>query len=197
MARLARSGIVRLLKVALPLAALLLIAALFLVGDREDRGGGLGFSGVEFDGEGLRMAQPRFTGLTPDGLPFRVTADWALPDGPDPEHVGLGPLEGQLTLDDGRVATIAADGGDLRPREELLSLRGGVVATLSDGWRVEASGATLDGTAQTLSAAGPVRGAGPSGEIEAASMRAARVGESHYVWFEGGVRVRIDPPAAR
>lgn len=196
MARLARSGIVRVLKVVLPLTALLLISALFLVGQRDESEPGLGFSGLEIDGEqGLRMAEPRFTGLTPDGLPFRVTAEWALPDGPDPERVGLGPLEGAVTLDDGRIATIVADAGDLRPKLERLTLRGGIVATLSDGWRVEAPGATVDGRAQTLTATGPVRGAGPSGEIEAGSMRAARDGETHYVWFEGGVKVRIDPAA--
>jgi hypothetical protein len=42
-----------------------------------------------------------------------------------------------------------------------------------------------------------VRGVGPAGDISAATMRAARVGDNAYLWFEGGVTVRIDPNAAR
>lgn len=189
----ARSGLVRLLKVALPLAALGLAAAVFVI-QRGDRLAGVDIAGLGVDlSQGLRLAAPVFTGRTPDGLPFRATAEWALPDGPDPERVGLGPLEGQIDLDAARRLTLTAAGGEIMPKTERVLLQGGVEARTSDGWRLRVESAEIDLATQEMRGVGPVTGAGPGGELEAGAMRAVRRGESQYLWFEDRVRVRIDP----
>ena len=52
--------------------------------------------------DGLRMLSPSFTGRTPSGEPYIVTADWALPDSPNPNRIGLRGIEATMTLKDGR-----------------------------------------------------------------------------------------------
>ncbi len=193
----ARSGIVRFLKVALPLAAVGLVAALFLA-SRSDLGRGVGVSAIDFDvTEGLRLSEPRFTGVTRDGQPFAVTADWALPDGPDPDRVGLGPVRGEIEIDPHRRATLTAEGGEIRPKLSTMRLEGGVAGATSDGWRLTAPRADIDIKAETLAAQGPVAVSGPAGDIAAGAMRAARRDGAFVVWFEDRVRVRIDPARAR
>ncbi|WP_139284020.1 LPS export ABC transporter periplasmic protein LptC [Rubrimonas cliftonensis] len=205
-----RSGVVRVLKIALPLGALALVAALFFATGR-DRGEGLGMSGVTFSAtDGLRLTSPRFTGRTDAGAPFEVRAEWALPDGPDPSVIELGPVVGGISLDGhgeghgdgegaagGRRLTLSADGGELRPKEERLSLSGGVTARTSDGYILTVTRAEADLAAGTMRAEGPVRGSGPAGTIEAQALEASRRDGAGHVRFSGGVRVRIDPQAAR
>jgi len=193
----ARSGIVRFLKVALPLAALGLVAALFLV-SRGDIGRGVSVSAIDFDvTDGLRLSQPRFTGVTRNGQPFVITADWALPDGPDPDRVGLGPVRGEIEMDAARRVTLTAQGGEIRPKLNTMRLEGGVAAETTDGYRLSAARADIDMKAETLAADGPVAVSGPAGDIASGSMRAARRDENLVVWFENRVRVRIDPERAK
>jgi lipopolysaccharide export system protein LptC len=194
MAADSRSRAVRALKLLLPAAALALTVTVFVLGDRDE---GFSLSDVDFSVmDGLRLSNPEFTGRMPDGSPFSITAEWAIPDGPDPERVELGPMRGEARLADGRVARLRADGGDARPKAETLTLEGDVATQSSDGWSMRVPRADLDLGRQTMRAAGPVRGEAPFGEIDAGSMRAARIDESHYIWFEDGVRVRIDPSKA-
>jgi len=193
----ARSGIVRFLKVSLPLAALWLVAALFLV-SRGDIGRGVSVSAIDFDvTDGLRLSQPRFTGVTRNGQPFVITADWALPDGPDPDRVGLGPVRGEIEMDAARRVTLTAQGGEIRPKLNTMRLEGGVAAETTDGYRLSAARADIDMKAETLAADGPVAVSGPAGDIASGSMRAARRDENFVVWFENRVRVRIDPERAK
>jgi lipopolysaccharide export system protein LptC len=189
------SGAVRILKIGLPLVALGLILLIF-VAPRDQLS--FSFSDMEFDlREGLRLEGPRFSGADSAGRPFTIDAEWALPDGPNPETVALGPVRGEALLQDGRRLTLTAGAGAIRPKAREVRLEDGVTVRTEDGWRAEAPSATADLDAETLTVPGPVSGAGPSGEIEAGSMRAARRADGDYIWFEDGVRLRIDPAVAR
>jgi lipopolysaccharide export system protein LptC len=191
-----RSRLVRLLKLALPVAAVGLAAAVFLI-QRDGGGGGLSMSGLDFTEDGgLRLNNPQFSGRTPNGQPFSVTAEWALPDGPDPERVQLGPLTGEIRLSPERTAFLSAEGGEARPKEQTLRLSGDVALRSDDGYSLTVAAADLDARNRRMTAEGPVRGAAPFGDLESGSMRAAQVGETNYMWFEDRVRVRIDPARA-
>jgi lipopolysaccharide export system protein LptC len=187
------SNAVRILKIGLPLAALGLVLLIF-VAPRDRFSIDLGSLDYSFE-DGLRLENPRFSGADAAGRPFALTAEWALPDGPDPETVALGPLNGETRLEDGRVVTLSAGGGEIRPKARALSLSDGVVVETSDGWRVTAPAASADLEAETMAAEGPVEGTGPSGALEAGAMRAARRADGDYIWFEQGVRLRITPAA--
>ncbi|TVQ57456.1 MAG: hypothetical protein EA355_04410 [Rhodobacteraceae bacterium] len=192
-----RAARIALLKIALPLTALALIAAVFVFPrDRLTQGLSVDRVAVSMI-DGLRLDRPRFTGETSDGRPFTVTADWALPDGPDPESVRLGPVEGRVEAQEGLRVTLSAGGGELRPNARTLRLQDGVSLVSSDGHRLTASAALADLDAGALTAEGPVFGDGPLGSVESATMRAARRAEGDYIWFEGGVRVVIRPGGAR
>lgn len=188
--------IVRWLRVLLPVLALGLLMLVFL-SPRDLLIGRIGLSGISFDPEhGLRLERPRISGEGPDGLPFVVTSDWALPDAAEPTEILLGPLTAEVLLRGGQVVRLAADAGAYRPSDRLLGLSGGVVVTTDDGYRMTAPEASADLADGSLRVAGPVEGRGPLGRIDAASMRAARRPSGNYMWFEGGVTVRINPEAA-
>lgn len=196
-----RAILVRVLKIVLPLVALGIFAALFVVNSS------LFNSGVSFDGlgaeggDGLRLTNPRFTGATKQGEPFLITAAWALPDGPKPQKVDLSEVQGEINLADGRVVTIKAAEGVFLPETRHVSLSGDVTLDTSDGYRLTAARAALDSGAEILTASGGVTARGALGEIAAEEMRAtkapeggANTGEGAYIWFEKRVKVRIEQP---
>ncbi|MEX2518397.1 MAG: hypothetical protein WD969_03580 [Paracoccaceae bacterium] len=200
-----RLRIVGLFKIGLPLFALGVFAALFVFnGARYDSR--ISFDGVDLSAldDGLRLTNPRFTGATKRGEPFTVAAAWALPDGPKPETIELSEVTGEINLADGRLVTIAAAGGMIRPKANHVALSGDVRLVTSDGYRLEAEHAALDAETEEMTASGGVMAEGPLGRITADRMRATRTpspdtegapgGEDAYIWFENRVRVRVEQP---
>jgi lipopolysaccharide export system protein LptC len=169
------SRAVRWLKIGLPLLALLLLSAVFLL--PRDKGFDVGLIYSTADllalGEGLTVSNPRFTGSTEAGEPFIVTAVAAVPDGPDPSLVTLEAPRAEIEQA-GRLITLTAATGVLRPKESRLALSGGVMLVTSDGYRVSTDRIEADIKAGALTAPGPVRARGPQGAIEAGSFRAER-----------------------
>ncbi|MFV0474752.1 MAG: hypothetical protein ACK5MQ_11190 [Pikeienuella sp.] len=198
-----RALIVRALKIALPAAALAVFAALFVFnGARYD--GGISFEGVDLSAldEGLKLTNPRFTGATGRGEPFSVAAEWALPDGPDPERVDLSGVKGEIELESGRMVTLEAVAGVLLPKTRAVTLSGGVRLTTSDGYSLTAAAAAFDPEADEVTASGDVMAESALGRITADEMRARRApeaegqsGEDAYIWFENRVKVRIEASA--
>lgn len=185
---------VRLLKVVLPTLAVTLILAVFLF-PRTLLIDSISLSGMSFNpSEGLRLLAPHFTGTTDAGDPFDVRADWALPDAPDPTSIDLGPLEGNIRLRGNEILRLTAAAGNYRPKDETMSLRGGVTLDSGSGYRLSVADADIDLAGETLRAEGPVEGTGDSGRISAGSMRVERHGGNNYIWFEGGVRVIVTSP---
>lgn len=190
---------IRALKFILPTAALAVFASLFLFSNARFSDG-ISFDGVDFSSleEGLKLANPRFTGTTNRGEPFIVSADWALPDGPQPEKVELSNVVGEFVLKDGLLITLSADMGVLRPDDKVLNLTEGARLTTSDGYVVSASSAIINADTEEMQATGQVVASGPIGKITSDSMRASRIDvngdDSAYIWFEKRVKVRIDQP---
>lgn len=201
--------LVRGLKIALPLLGLALLASLFLL-PRETRLDGLVIE-TSADllalGEGLAVTRPRIAGATAEGEPFVVSADRAVPDGPDPAEVTLERVRAEFLQAEGRGITLSAETGALRPKARTLSLSGDVALDTSDGYRVRTGRVEADLEAGTLVAPGPVRAEGPQGAIEAGRFSAHRIappdGDAEaalggprpgdYLRFEGGVRVTWTP----
>jgi len=142
--------------------------------------------------DGLRMLQPSFTGRTPSGEPYVVTADWALPDSPKPNRVILKGIEATMTLKDDRIATILATNGSFFPQIKRLRIEDGVALTTSDGYRLDTAAATIDAGERTLLTDGAVSATGPAGSIRADLLEALDA-EDRIVKFTGNVRVTIEP----
>ncbi|MEM9724169.1 MAG: LPS export ABC transporter periplasmic protein LptC [Pseudomonadota bacterium] len=181
----------RALRLALPLAAIAVVSAVFIFASRsgiEDARSAL-VDGIALAG-GLEVSNPRFSGVLSDGSPFRVQAAIAQPDGPDPERVTLRDVNGQLRLEDARELTITSSDGVFRPKDEVLNLEGDVVATTSDGYRLTSDRLDVDLATRSSTTPTAVRIDGPLGEITAERMD-ARVEEGLIANFYGDVRVVI------
>lgn len=191
------SRLVTWMKVALPLAAVALIAVIFLSArDRGDLSDIFTAEELARLGAGMRLDNPRFAGVTDAGEPFVVRADWALPDSAMPRIVDLEEPRGEIELNDGRTIEVAAASGRLDRRRESATLTGGVTLETSDGHRIETERVRVDFEARTANAPGPITAEGPRGSVEAGSMRAAG-GETGLadgqIWFENRVRLVFIP----
>lgn len=191
------SRLVALMKVALPLGALALIAAIFL--SARDRGELTDiFTPEELArlGAGLRLDNPRFAGVTPDGEAYVVRADWALPDSAMPRRIALERPRGEIELEDGRTISMAADEGELDRRAKTATLTGNVTTETSDGYRMATDRVELDFDRRSAWTPGAVTLEGPRGRIEAGTMRAEAGPEGladGQIWFENRVRVVFIP----
>ena len=196
------SRIVAVLKRGLPLVALGLLAALFLVQTDDTIGGGVVFSkgDVEALGSGLRITNPTFTGTTESDDRFRFTAEEVVPDAAPPTRAAITGLAGTLELKDGPVVGLEADSGDLHIPTQRLDMTGAVKIESSDGYRMLADKATLDLKAGTLVAGDKVVSTGPLGEITSRNLlvsQATATGEARRFSFAGGVRLIYDPPDSK
>jgi lipopolysaccharide export system protein LptC len=195
------SQAVRWMKIALPLAALGLIAAIFL--SARDKGELSDLFTVEelaTLGAGLKLDNPRFAGVTAKGEAFSLRADWALPDSAMPRIIDLERPEGEIEMADGLIVSASAATGRMYRKRELLVLEGSVVLDDSDGYHIETGRLELDLDSKTAFAPGRIVGTGPRGRIEAGSMRAVagkqqgRDGdEGGKIWFENRVRLVFIP----
>ncbi len=188
------------MKVLLPLGAVALIAAIFVTArDKGDKGDLTTiFTAEELATlcAGLRLDNPRFAGVTEQGEPFAIRADWALPDSAMPRFIDLERPEGEIEMNDGRTVAATAAVGRMHREEKTLVLGGGVVLDTSDGYHVETDLIEIDLDAKTANAPGPVSGTGPRGQIDAGSFRAV-AGEDSVgagkIWFENRVRLVFIP----
>jgi lipopolysaccharide export system protein LptC len=189
----AYSRVVAWLKVLLPLAAVAVIAVLFVSAQKSSDLTEI-FTAEELValGAGLRLDNPRFAGVTPEGEPFAIRAEWALPDGAMPHFVDLERPEGEIELNDGRTLSASADTGRMHREQKTLVLKGTVVLDTSDGYHIETGQLEIDLDAKTAKGPGPVSGSGPDGAIDAGSFR-AEAGEAGAgdgkIWFENRVRL--------
>lgn len=192
---------VRWAKVALPVGALLLIGAIFLVGRGLEPPDAL-LSAEELArlSAGMKLEQPRFAGRTEAGEPFVLRAVTAEPDGAMPNRILLDAPDGELTLADGRLVTGRSNTGTMLRLEERLILDGDVLLESSDGYRFETGRLIVNLGERRSKSIGPIRGSGPAGTIDAGSMRlvAGPEGENATrIFFEDGVRVLFIPAEAR
>jgi lipopolysaccharide export system protein LptC len=185
------------MKVLLPLGAVAVIAVLFLSAQKQGDLADI-FTAEELItlGAGLRLDNPRFAGVTDQGEPFAIRADWALPDSAMPRLIDLERPKGEIEMNDGRTIAVSAASGQMRREQKILVLEGEVVLDTSDGYRVETELIEIDLAANTAKGPGPVTGTGPLGEIQAGSFRAdaGKGGERNgQIWFENRVRLVFIP----
>lgn len=150
---------VRRLRMALPIGALVVIAAFVLmmvVRSLFSNFGGLTMASLTVEGTKVTMDKPRLTSARQDGGGYVMTADRAIEDVTNPDEVELVNVDGDL-------------GGHGRPPLKLTSTRGhfnstketmdlwGVVGLRTGDYRVEMTKASIDFKAGVYKTAEPVR----------------------------------------
>lgn len=191
---------VRWMKVTLPLGALAMVGAIFLLGRSLDGAETL-LTAQEIAqlSAGMKLDNPRFAGRTAGGEPYVLRASWARPDGAAPTRIGLSEPSAEIRLEDGRLIDGRSDTGIFFRTDEILRLDGTVTIETSDGYRFETERLDINIGERKGRSPGAVEGTGPQGSIEAGAMRFVDEGAkgTPSFFFDGGVRVVFIPEASR
>ncbi len=198
-----RSRLVSILKVGLPLVALGLISALFLIqGDEGGNQGEVLFSqgDIEALGNGLRVSNPTLTGTTQTSDRFRFTADLVIPDAAPPTRAEVTGLQGRMEFANGPIVDVKAPNAELELKTQRMTLSGLVRIVTSSGYRMHANKMLLDLSLGELEASESVETTGPLGRITSGTLRIEPEGKSqtntaHLISFGNGVRLLYHPPA--
>ncbi len=186
---------VHLMRIALPSAAILLVALVLiwpLVYEGQP-GFTLIFSELDNFDDTLRMKNPRFVGSDGQDRLFSIEAQSAYQAAVDDENVYLEGIVADVRMDEKFWIALDAPTGILRREADILELAGQVNVFSSLGYEIHGRQFRLDLKEGVVVSDTQVFGQGPLGTFEAAGMRADVEGGSFEL--SGGVRMTIYPRA--
>jgi lipopolysaccharide export system protein LptC len=195
------SQVVAILKIVLPLVAVGMLLGLFVFQPESERGGEIVFSEADLAalGQGLRISNPTFDGVTRDADRFSFSAELVVPDAAPPQRASITALTGTIAFAGGGDMALRADGGAVDLPNQLLQLSGAVQIDTSQGYRVTADRVDVDLESGRIEGGDDVRGTGPLGRIRSGRLvvgpAAPETGDRLFT-FGNGVRVIYDPPVA-
>jgi len=190
------SRMVRALRVAVPTAVVLSMAAIVFVSVYNPFRmllpklpvdiGSLVVSGTK-----ITMETPHMAGFTPDQRPYEVWAKTATQDLTDPDHVDLRTLRAKVLMED-RTTTITLDArtGLFDSKAQLLDLRKDIFLQSSSGYEARLSQALVDIGKSTVTSEEHVDVKLLNGTLTSDKLRILNGGE--VVRFEGNVVLNLD-----
>lgn len=190
------SRIVAFLKVLLPLAALAILATLFLLSRGAKYDSAIPFAETEVAErtEGQQITQPLFSGTTPNGDEIIVSAAVARPGG-ETKPAEATTVSARLTRADGQRVTLDSDLASIDLPADMATFSGDVRVATSTGIIVHTD--VLKTALQGVSGNTPgrVTGTAPFGDLEAGQMEfgAKSPGEPLHMLFKSGVKLVYDP----
>lgn len=181
---------VRLLKLALPLAALFGIgffsAATFLVS--ADTAPVAAKPVTMTDGR-IVMAKPKLEGFTADKRPYKMVAERAIQNGAKSGEVELQIITADLPFGKDATATLTADNGVLDNAASKLELTDNIILVTSDGMTAKLSTAQIDIANSSVRSDKPVDIDMDGSRLTADSMKIMNGGK--IMIFERRVRMNI------
>ena len=192
------SRLVGWLKIMLPLAALAVLATLFLFARNIDPSDAIPYAEVDVQD---RLREPRMTnaaysGMTRDGTAINLRADAAVP-GQNGQAKATG-LSARLEAPDGSVTDIQAALGQMDQAAGQVSLSDGVSIVSSSGYSIRTETLTMALDRTSVVAPKSVAADGPVGKITADGMvlNSADDGSGKYqLVFTGNVKLVYLPPS--
>jgi lipopolysaccharide export system protein LptC len=136
----------------------------------------------------LEMVGARYRGTDTTRRPFEVRFEKALQNAGG-ETVELVQPEAEMTLNGGQWLTISAENGHFDQKSGRLSLSGKVTLFHDGGYEFQTEQAELDTEKGVVWGNLPVRGQGPTGDVEAGGFRILESGGT--VVFTGKARMRL------
>ena len=186
---------VRLLRVAIPVALVVLLAGLTLAtwldplrilyrlpGDA----GNLVISGTK-----ITMSQPKLSGYTRDARWYELTARAAAQDITKPDIVELRDIRAKLEMQDKSMMDLSAVDGVFDRKSGLLTLGRDILLTSSSGYEVRLSHALVDTATGNIVSDKPVEVRMQQGTLNANRLEVTSAGE--VVRFDGGVAMTLLP----
>ncbi len=192
------SSFVMMMKFALPLVALLLIALVVAWPhiQSSDSRFRIGFANLQVkEADDPSMVNPRYLGSDSDDQPYSVTAEIARRLAKDGMVVELDRPKADIALEDGTWLVLTANRGIYGREAEVLDLVGSVVLYHDTGYEFLTEKAKIDLDKSMASGSEPIRGQGPFGNLQAEGFRLVSKGETIY--FTGKSKLVIYPGAER
>lgn len=185
-------------KIVLPLIALGMLAALFVLARTAPQGEPLRFvdDTVQNLADRQRLGAPRHAAVTEEGAEVTVIADHMLPD-PTQPHVTHGiDLTARMLTQEGFTYDIVSDTGRIDEVAMESTLSGNVVIVTSDGYRMTTDEMLMRTDFTYLETHAPVHADGPLGTLDAGKMQVYSDPDDDTrtrMVFTGGVRLLYLP----
>ena len=144
--------------------------------------------------ERLRVDNALYRGQDEQGRPFSLTAGEAVQKSSVEGIVRMDDLVARLLMNDG-PARVEAPGGQYDINEEVVAINGTMRMEAADGYRMRASGVSLDLEAKTLEGSGGVEGAVPAGTFSANRLDADLT--ERRITLSGNAKLRMEPGKLR
>ncbi|MBX7491846.1 LPS export ABC transporter periplasmic protein LptC [Qipengyuania sp. 1NDW9] len=144
--------------------------------------------------ERLRVDNALYRGQDEQGRPFSLTAGEAVQRSSAEGIVRMDDLVARMLMEDG-PARVSAPGGQYDINEETVAINGTMRMEAADGYRMRASGVSLDLEQKTLEGAGGVEGAIPAGTFSADRLDADL--SERRITLSGQARLRMEPGELR
>lgn len=144
--------------------------------------------------ERLSVDNAMYRGRDDKGQPFSLTAGEAVQRSSAEGLVRMDDLIAQLLLPEG-PARLRAPGGTYDIKEEMVDVDGAVELTAADGYRMSASGVSVDLEARRIAGDNGVEGVIPAGRFTANSMQADLTART--VTLDGNARLTMTPGLLR
>ena len=190
------SRMVRVLRVAVPAAVILAMAAIVAVSIFNPFRMllpklPLDMGNLVVSGTKITMESPHLSGYTPDQRPYEVWAKTATQDVTDPDHVDLKTLRAKVLMDD-RTTTVTLDArnGLMDTKQQLLDLHKDIFLQSSTGYEARLSQAFVDIGKGTVTSEEHVDVKLLNGTLTSDKLRITGGGE--VVRFEGNVVMNLD-----
>ena len=189
------SRMVRLLRIAVPAAVLLSLAAIagvsvfnpfrMLMPKLPLDSGNLVVSGTK-----ITMESPHLAGYTPDRRPYELVATTAVQDITDPDHVQLNNLRTKLLMEDQSTLFLDARTGIFDNKQQQLDLRKDILLRTTTGYEARLSQAFVDMAKGTVDSDEHVDVKLTNGTLSSDRLRITGGGE--VIRFEGHVVMNLE-----
>ncbi|MGH6815707.1 MAG: LPS export ABC transporter periplasmic protein LptC [Hyphomicrobiaceae bacterium] len=190
------SGLVRVLKFGLPIAAVLLLGSYALFMHRSIRLDGrstLSLGNIKISTDNLTMENPRYEGFNKDGSKYVVTAKSAVTDIRQKDPVKLKGVDGRLSQQNGTVTDLKAVRGLFDTKSHVIELFEDIDIRSSTGMTAQLQQATVYSKESRIVSKEPVTVSLPMGQVRGNELLVLQ--KSREVRFGGGVAARLVPPA--
>ena len=144
--------------------------------------------------ERLRVDNALYRGQDNGGRPFSLTAGEAVQRSSAEGIVRLDDLVARLLMNEG-PARVEAPGGQYDINQDTIDVNGTMRMEAADGYRMRASGVSLDLKGKTLEGAGGVEGAVPAGTFRADRLDADL--QQRTITLTGNARLQMQPGKLR
>jgi lipopolysaccharide export system protein LptC len=186
--------LVNILKLVLPLIALILLATLFLFSRKINPEDAIPYATVDVADrlQDPKMTNAGYAAMTNDGASIVISAAEAKPGA---EGGSMKQITGTVTTPTGGKTDLAAATAQMNSDSSLLTLGGGTEIDTSGGYRILTDGLKIATKQTHVESTGPITGTGPLGTLSADNMVLSQTAKDgpYLMVFKGNVRLIYKP----